>query len=278
MSNQVSFTPYEIKDCLFDTERTKNLKRAICEQIKEGDVVLEAGGGTGILSMFALQCGAKHAYIIELSSRFCGRIRAIAKANGFEDKITIICGDACSTDVPEKVDLYISELLCTGLFFEPQIQAYNNLRRFFKEDTKCIPMGVTSTIALAHANTQTQGVIIDVDSYVASDVPHEILSEPTEYMEIHFNGQHINPKICNTGFVSIIVSDYFLCNSVVISTTAKLSPSIIAGATKFLFNPELIFVKALDLSSIERTNRSYMQFEIEYVAGCDTLDVKLAVW
>ena len=78
--------------------------------------------------------------------------------------------------------------------------------------------------------------------------------------------------------MNIIVSDYFLCNSVVISTTAKLAPSITAGATKFLFNPELIFIKALDLSPIERTNRSHMQFEIEYIAGCDTLDVKLAVW
>jgi len=277
MSNQVDFTPYEIKACLFDEERTKNLKKAICEQIREGDVVLEAGGGTGILSMFALQCGAKHAYIIELSPRFCGRIRAIAKANGFEDKITVICGDACSTDVPEKVDLYISELLCTGLFFEPQIQAYNNLRRFFKEDTKCIPMSVTSTIALANADESTQGVAIDVDSYVASDVLHDRLSFDEQYMKIIFDGNEINPRIHHRNEFRMFGGDV-VCNAVIITTTAMLSQSIKAGATKFLFNPELIFLKALDLYPIERENGWTAEFEIDYVAGCDTLDVKLAVW
>ena len=278
MSNQVSFTPYEIKDCLFDTERTQNLKRAICEQIKEGDVVLEAGGGTGILSMFALQCGAKHAYIIELSSRFCGRIREIAKANGLEDRITVICGDACVTDVPEKVDLYISELLCTGLFFEPQIQAYNNLRRFFKEDTKCIPMSVTSTLALADADTETQGVIIDVDSYVASDIPHNIISTPTVYMTREFKGQYVNPKISYQGTVDMILSGVNVCNSVIITTGAKLAPSIFAGATKFLFNPELIFLKAVGKTPIEIQHSNFTNFAIEYEAGCDTLDVELRVW
>lgn len=278
MSNQVSFTPYEIKDCLFDTERTKNLKRAICEQIKEGDIVLEAGGGTGILSMFALQCGAKHAYIIELSSRFCGRIRAIAKANGFEDKITIICGDACATDVPEKVDLYISELLCTGLFFEPQIQAYNNLRRFFKEDTKCIPMSVTSTIALVDADVDTQGVTIDVDSYVASDIPHDKLTEDQQYMKIIFDGNEVDPRIHDQNSFTMCCTGDVRCNAIVISTTAMLSQSIKAGATKFLFNPELIFLKALDLSPVERNAKWTADYEIEYIAGCDTLDVELRVW
>ena len=277
MANQVDFTPYEIKACLFDEERTKNLKKAICEQIREGDVVLEAGGGTGILSMFALQCGAKHAYIIELSPRFCGRIRAIAKANGFEDKITVICGDACSTDVPEKVDLYISELLCTGLFFEPQIQAYNNLRRFFKEDTKCIPISVTSTIALANADTRTQGVEIDVDSYVASDVLHDVLSYPTVYMTRDFNGQYVNPNISHQGEVDITASN-IACNAVIITTTAKLAPSITAGATKFLFNPELIFLKGIGVDQLYIKDQNFADYEIDYVAGCDTLDVKMRVW
>jgi len=275
MANQVDFTPYEIKACLFDEERTANLKKAICEQIREGDVVLEAGGGTGILSMFALQCGAKHAYIIELSPRFCGRIRAIAKANGFEDKITVICGDACSTDVPEKVDLYISELLCTGLFFEPQIQAYNNLRRFFKDDTKCIPMNVKSTISFANAETSTQGVIIDVDSYVASDIFHEKITNDELYMQFIFLGQHLDPTITFDGQCEVL--NNMDINSAIITTTASLSPSIEVGASQFLFNPELLFFKYLDLYPIRRDG-GYINYNIEYIAGCDTLDVKLAVW
>ncbi len=37
----VAFTSYEVKDCLFDHDRTVNLQNAIKDTVKEGDVVLD---------------------------------------------------------------------------------------------------------------------------------------------------------------------------------------------------------------------------------------------
>ena len=50
-------------------------------------VVLDVGAGSGILSFFAVQAGAKHVYAVE-GSGMAEHCRALIKHNKFEDKIT----------------------------------------------------------------------------------------------------------------------------------------------------------------------------------------------
>ena len=54
-------------------------------------VVLDVGCGTGILSMFASQAGAKHVYAVDCSS-IIEQAQQIIDINGFTDKITLIKG------------------------------------------------------------------------------------------------------------------------------------------------------------------------------------------
>jgi len=274
VNTQVMFTPYEIKDCLFDKQRTINLQKAIETTVKPGDIILEAGGGTGILSMFALKAGAKHAYIIELQERFCNIIREIAIMNGFADRITVICGDATATDIPEHVDVYISELLCTGLFNEPQIQAYNNLRKFVKPSGSFIPQQVTSTIKFAEASESIYGIQISCDSYIADDIFHIELTTAKEYMTIEFDGDEVSPLLNHYGEV-LPVGLSGTINAGIFTTTAKLTKEISAEKTKFLFNPELLFIK----SNIKiNENTDSIEFELKYECGCDTRDINLKVY
>ena len=281
--NKVVFTSYEIKDCLFDHTRTLNLEEAINKTVKDGDIVLEAGGGTGILSMFALKAGAKHVYVIELSARFTQVIREIAKLNGFEDRITVINGDATETDIPEKVDVYISELLCTGLFNEPQVQAYNNCRRFFTPDTKCIPSQVVSKIQFVGANEYVYGINVAVDSYLAEDIPHTVKTDTSRYMHIKFNGKHVNPHINEEGTVRPLDGVKGRLNAAIITSIAQLAKGVVAEQTKFLFNPELIFFKNTDSDGVvvpdyDLCDTKWIDYKIEYIAGGDTRDIKLRVW
>jgi predicted RNA methylase len=274
VNTQVMFTPYEIKDCLFDKERTKNLKNAINATVKPGDVVLEAGGGTGILSMFALQAGAKHAYIIELQERFCTVIREIAMKNGFADRITVICGDATATDMPEQVDVYISELLCTGLFNEPQVQAYNNLRKFVKPGGLFIPQKVISSIKFAQAAEYAYDIQINCDSYLAEDITHKELTTSKEYMSIVFDGDEVETFIDSYGEVLPIGLNGVI-NSGIISTRAMLTNKIMATKTKFLFNPELLFI---DSRVNVDSNTDSIEYILNYECGCDTRNIKLKVF
>ena len=57
------------------------------------------GCGTGILSMFAAQAGAKHVYAIDMSD-IIADAREIVAANGWADTITLIQGKVEEIDLP----------------------------------------------------------------------------------------------------------------------------------------------------------------------------------
>ena len=61
-TTNVAFTPYEISLCLHDVTRTRMWKEAIEDSVKPGDVVVDAGSGTGILGVFAAMAGARPAF------------------------------------------------------------------------------------------------------------------------------------------------------------------------------------------------------------------------
>jgi hypothetical protein len=72
-------------------------------------IVLDVGCGTGILSMFAAQAGAKHIYAVDCSS-IIEQAKAIVQKNGFADQITLIRGKIEEIELPvAHVDIIISE-------------------------------------------------------------------------------------------------------------------------------------------------------------------------
>ena len=50
---QKVFTSYDIQACLYDEERVEYFREAIFRTVQPGDVVVDAGSGTGLLGMFA---------------------------------------------------------------------------------------------------------------------------------------------------------------------------------------------------------------------------------
>lgn len=118
--------------CLHDSKRTNALRRAIKNSIKKGDVVLELGAGTGILSMFAADAGASKVYAVELDKGNIDTLEKVVFENGYSKIITVIHNDATTVEIPEKVDYIICEMIATGLIEELQVPAMNNALRFLK--------------------------------------------------------------------------------------------------------------------------------------------------
>lgn len=84
-------------------------------------IVLDVGCGTGILSMFAAQAGAKHVYGVDCSS-IVEQARQIVELNGFSDKITIIKGKVEDVELPvPQVDVIVSEWMGYFLLYESML-------------------------------------------------------------------------------------------------------------------------------------------------------------
>lgn len=130
------------KTMLSDRYRTNAFKKAILQAVKPGDVVLDLGAGTGILSFFALKAGAKRVYAVEIDS-IIEIAKELAKENELNDKIIFF--NSLSTDIslPERVDVIISETLGSFGLEEDIVGFMSDARkRFLKKGGLLIPLSI----------------------------------------------------------------------------------------------------------------------------------------
>ena len=93
-----------------DRVRTDGFRRAIESVVRPGDVVLDVGAGTGILSLFAARAGAARVYAVERTT-VAVMAQELAAANGAADTVRVIHGDIMDIELPERVDVIVSEWL-----------------------------------------------------------------------------------------------------------------------------------------------------------------------
>ena len=132
---------------LRDEVRNEAYRRAIAEAVRPGHVVLDMGAGTGILSIFAAQAGASKVYAVE-RTEIAAVARRMVDKNGLTGRVEVIEGDLEDIDLPEKVDVLVSEWM-GGLgvdenMLAPLVMARN---RWLKPGGKILPERVTAYLA-----------------------------------------------------------------------------------------------------------------------------------
>jgi len=137
------------QNMLQDSIRTGTYQWAITQNKTDfkDKVVLDVGAGSGILSFFALQAGARKVYAVEASdiTQFA---RALVRANHVEDKLTVLHGKLEDITLPEPVDVIISEPMGVLLVHERMIETFIRARiNWLKPGGLMFP--TTSTIYLA---------------------------------------------------------------------------------------------------------------------------------
>jgi protein arginine N-methyltransferase 1 len=108
------------EEMLKDYVRTDTYRRSIVDNkhLFKDKIVLDVGCGTGILSMFAAEAGAKHVYGVDCAD-IVKSARMIVEENEFSDRITIIQGKVEEIELPvKKVDIIISEWMGYFLLYE----------------------------------------------------------------------------------------------------------------------------------------------------------------
>ncbi|CAI5942973.1 unnamed protein product [Closterium sp. NIES-64] len=71
-------------------------------------VVLDVGTGSGILAIWAAQAGARRVYAVEATD-MAQHATTLARANGVADRVTVLQESMEDVQLPEKVDVIISE-------------------------------------------------------------------------------------------------------------------------------------------------------------------------
>ncbi|MBA0880063.1 hypothetical protein Goshw_023375 [Gossypium schwendimanii] len=130
------------QNMLQDYVRTGTYYAAVIENRADftGRVVVDVGAGSGILSLFAAQAGAKHVYAIEASEMAEYARKLIAGNPSLGQRITVIKGKVEEVELPEKADILISEPMGTLLVNERMLESYIIARdRFLVPKGKMFP-------------------------------------------------------------------------------------------------------------------------------------------
>jgi len=112
------------QNMLEDARRTGAYHRGITHNRRDfaGKTVLDVGAGSGILSLFAAQAGARKVYAVDENVPECAR--TLVAANGLEGRIEVIQSRLEDLELDEPVDVIISEPWGFFLFHERMVDAF----------------------------------------------------------------------------------------------------------------------------------------------------------
>lgn len=138
---------------LDDRTRTERYQAAIRAVVRPGDVVVEIGTGTGVLSVTAAQAGAARVYAIEASS-IADSARRLFAENGVADRVTLVEGLSSRVTLPERCDVLVAEIIGRDPLEEEVLEFTRDaVTRFLKPGGRLVP----STLELFAVPVQLPG-------------------------------------------------------------------------------------------------------------------------
>lgn len=139
----VSYEDLEVHEIML-TDKRRNLayKEAI-ENNKfeiEGKIVLDVGAGTGFLSVLCAKAGAQKVYAVEACRGMIETLKETCRVNEVDEIVNVIEGSVEDVDLPEKVDVIVSEWMGFYLVHEGMLSSVIHARdKFLKPEGVMIP-------------------------------------------------------------------------------------------------------------------------------------------
>jgi amino acid adenylation domain-containing protein len=129
-------------------ERRNACYRAAIEKLVPGKTVVDIGtGADALLARFSIEAGARKVYAVEMLPESFDRAAKLLAQKGLESRIHLIYGDATRVELPEKVDVCVSEIFGMIGSSEGAAVILNRARRFLKPGGMMIPYRCSTQIA-----------------------------------------------------------------------------------------------------------------------------------
>ena len=147
---------------LNDSYRNAWFKKHIHNKVK-GKTFADIGSGTGILSAYALEAGAQHGYLVEISHEAKTVSKYILEQSGHQDKITCIDDDFKNVNL-HNIEVIISEQVGPGLFDELQLEIWQQANKNYSHDYISIPDELSVDLYVYRGNR-----LSEVDNVIHND-------------------------------------------------------------------------------------------------------------
>ena len=255
-----------VDECLLDKKRVGEFKLAIKKSVRPGDIVVDAGTGSGIIALFAARAGAKKVYALELDSYIAKIAEQNVKANKLEHIIKVVNTDVRKFKLPqgEVANVLTMEMLDTGLIAEHQAEAIIKLRanKVINNKTKLLPEhALLYAVAIDYSfnfyGFQMPLIVQARNNGVLPKIRHLMSSEQC-YNNVDFN------KIKSTNYSCTLKLNILrsgVVNALKLSTVVLLNGRR-CGATSDMNMPVIVPIKSRQVKKGD-----IMKLEMKYTMG-----------
>jgi tetratricopeptide (TPR) repeat protein len=216
-----------------DEERNAAYEASLKRAVKPDSVVFEVGTGSGLVAMMAARAGARLVVTCEAVPILAEVAKETVARNGYSDRIKVVSKRSTQVklgeDLPEKADIFISELINVGMLAPNMLPVIRHTRaNFVKPDAKIIPAAAVVWGALAQCDhlaavtpvkriegfDMTAFDTFRTPGYVQIDLaadPHRMLSETFRVLDFDFR---IDMKDADLQPLTVIASEAGTCHGI----------------------------------------------------------------
>ncbi|HEV7486482.1 MAG TPA: 50S ribosomal protein L11 methyltransferase [Thermoanaerobaculia bacterium] len=132
---------------LQDESRTNAFREAIRRSVTPDSVVLDLGTGSGILSFFAAEAGARRVFAVD-ATHSADLASFLSRDLGFADRIQVIHDRSTNIELPERANMLVTETLGAFGFNEQILSSVIDARaRLLTADAVIIPRSIDLYLA-----------------------------------------------------------------------------------------------------------------------------------
>lgn len=256
--------PYQ---CLKDEVRTNAFREAIHRVVKKGDIIIDAGSGSGILAFFAAEAGAKKVYAVEMEPTLARQLRKSIQLNHLSTVVEVVEGDILKVDLPQSVDVVIAELIDTGLIDELQVPMIMTLfnRGVISKKTTLLPSHYRTYLQLVDTDNMYYGYKIAAPKHEwpfynnqhTQWFQSEIIpvSNRVEILSTDFATGDISERVEKT--VTFHLNNHKRATALRLSGLITLCPGIELGSTNALNGDKIFYIDTIEYKSEATFKISY---------------------